>query len=532
MTGPISSPGSQTPIPGTDPKDDPQVRSEAKTGDIRSAAEAEQQTPVKRKAELPPQKNLTVSHANGGNKQDTQSLKEAPPRLSEPEVDANDPAVAADVGKTLEDLDVKSLPKDLETAIKDTKNAGNVAGGKTKKPGTATAATKAAHDAEIAEAEEATATGKTGNDLKTQTKGAALASQTLDLYKTAKEKFANNPLGSFVFEVHALEVRAQLSGLEDGPPELIKGIEGDLKKLQADIASGKISDPEEATLALMEMQSKLTDKRMKFSQETIEITRAENQKLHKERMQKIVDTIAKMKKAARSQLIGKIFGWIAVVAMAIATVALAVSTVLTGGATAPALVGIGLMIGATAIMLTMQVSQETGGWMNQIFGDSDQGKLAASIFWAVLVTVMSVGGSLGVGAAGGAAGAAGSTASTAANASSTAANTAATASTLTTKALKVTNLVRQVAVLVNAASQASQGASGIATASFTKDAEMLRADAKEIQAFILRNGQIMEETAEELKKLLEEMQEGVQGMMQIISASHDTKTQISKSIRA
>ena len=60
----------------------------------------------------------------------------------------------------------------------------------------------------------------------------------------------------------------------------------------------------------------------------------------------------------------------------------------------------------------------------------------------------------------------------------------------------------------------------------------MRAEAKEIQAFILRNGQIMEETTEELKKLLEEMQEGVAAMTQIISASHDTKSQISRSMRA
>ena len=531
MSGPISSaPGSQIPVHGSNAEDDPKAQSESKNENVRSTAGTEQKGAIQRKAELPPQKNLTVSHSNGGNKTDTQSLKEAPPRLSEPAVDANDPAVAKSLGDTLEGLDVKSLPNDLTAAIKDAKKNATAAGNS--KNTATTAATKAAQDALVAEAEEIEVAGKTGNSLKAQTKGAALASQTLDIYKTAKEQFANNPIGSFVFEVQTLEVRAQLSGLEDGPPELIKEIKGDLSKLQADIASGKISDPEEATLQLMEIQSKLTDRRMKFSQETIEITRAENQKLHKERLQKIVDTIAKMKKAEKSQLIGKIFGWIAVVAMAVATVALAVSTVLTGGATAPALVGVGLMIGATAIMLTMQVSSETGGWMNKVFGDSEQGQLAASIFWSVLVTVMSVGGSLGVGAAGGAAGAAGGAASTAANASSTAANTAATASTVTTKAIKAANLIRQVTTLINAASTAAQGGAGIVTAEHTKNAELLRADAKEIQAFILRNGQILEETAEELKKLLEEMQEGVQAMTQIISASHDTKTQISKSIRA
>ncbi|WP_461537748.1 type III secretion system translocon subunit SctE [Spongorhabdus nitratireducens] len=554
MSGPISSnPGSQ--IPGFDPsRDQDKQQNIRSTADIAESAKLEYAQSVQRKNEQPAQKNLTISHADTEKTAD--NLKNTPPRLSQPKVDANDPKVAASLNETLKGLDVKSVDSaTFDKAAATEGNAGAVpeggevaeegsvpkealAGGNVtvgtgkKKTDPTTAQTKAAADAQTAETEEAQATGKAGSDLKTQQRGQQLASQALDIYKQGVDKFKNKPLQSLVFEHHALEVRAQLSGLQDGPPELIKEIEGDLKKLQADIASGKITDPEEATLQLMEMQSKLTDRRMKFSEETIAITKAENQKLHEDRMQKILDTIAKMKKAEKSGLIGKIFGWIAVAVMAVAIVALAASTILTGGATAPALVGLGLMMAGMAIMLTMQISSETGGWMNQIFGDSEKGQLAASIFWAALVTILSVGGSMGVGAAGGAAGAAGSAASTAANAGSTTANTAATASSVAAKAAKMANIVRKVAVLIQAGSQVGQGSAGIATAKYTKDAEILRAEAKEIQAFILRNGQIMEETSEELKKLLEEMQEGIAAMTQIISASHDTKSQISRSMRA
>ena len=480
MSGPISSnPGSQ--IPAYDPNKDQDKKQDLRsTADIAESAKLEQSQAIQRKNDQPPQKNLTISHADTEKAAD--NLKNAPPRLSEPKVDANDPKIAASVNETLKGLDVKSIdPTALEksakagtdaaaaaedgalaeegSTLKEPLAGGNVlAGAGKKKTDPATTQTKAALDAQAAETEEAQAAGKTGNDLKTQQKGQQLASQALDIYKQGVDKFKNKPLQSLVFEHHALEVRAQLSGLQDGPPELIKEIEGGLKKLHADIASGKITDPEEATLQLMEMQSKLTNRRMKFSEETIAITKAENQKLHENRMQKIVDTIAKMKKAEKSGLLGKIFGWVAVAVMAVAVVALAASVILTGGATAPALIGLGLMMAGLAIMLTMQVSNETGGWMNQVFGDSEKAQLAAGIFWAALVTILSVGGSLGVGAGAGAAGAAGSAASTAANAGSTTANTAATASSVATKAAKIANIVRKVAVLIQAGSQAGQGA--------------------------------------------------------------------------
>lgn len=121
----------------------------------------------------------------------------------------------------------------------------------------------------------------------------------------------------------------------------------------------------------------------------------EKQKLHKERLEKIQDSLEKLRKAKKSGIFGKIFGWIASIAMAIIGALLVASGI---GAVAG-----GLLLASSALMLTNQISMETGNWMMkaiaQVFMKFGLGESAANFAGQMTLLIGIAAMSLGSGTA-------------------------------------------------------------------------------------------------------------------------------------
>ena len=346
------------------------------------------------------------------------------------------------------------------------------------------------------------------------------------------------------------DVYVKVGAIKDAPPSLQQQIQAEFSSFLRKAINGQQPlDMDSATTMLVAIQSKLQDNRIRFDQETIKIRQVEHDQKFSESIGKIRESIQEAKKAKQSALIGKIFGWLAVVVMIIVTIVVAVvsliPTILSGGAAGGfAALALGLMITAIAVTITQMASQEAGStWMMDIFGDSKDAKIGAMVFWTALVMALSIGGAAAGGVAGAAAGAGGNAAASAANtassgtsagatATATAANSAATGATMAAKATKIASYLTKALQLIAGASMVGDGSAQIATSVYNYNAENLRAEAMEDRAFMLRLQQAIDDATESIAQAIDELQAGYQVAANIIKADHETKTNLLSKLKA
>ncbi len=343
------------------------------------------------------------------------------------------------------------------------------------------------------------------------------------------------------------DVVNKYSSIKSIPPDLQAELDADMEALTKAAFNGKQPlDIDSATTMLVQIQTKLQDNRIQFDQENIKIGQVAKEQAHERQIGKIREMIEKVKKAEKTALIGKIFGWIAVAVMAIATVIVAaVGAVFTGGALTIA--AISMMVAATAIVMTMMISQESGGWMMEIFdsfaGDDKKGaRIAAMVFWTAIIIALSAGAAIVGGAAGGAGagGAAGSAAantaatgsSAAATATATSGNASANAATTAAKIASIMSKMTRLLQLAGGAAMVADGGSSVATAVYTYQADTLRADAFSERALLQRIQQSLDDALEAIQTAIDELQSGYSVAANIIKANHDTKTTLSRNLRA
>ncbi|MGB0359945.1 MAG: hypothetical protein ACPGEF_00825, partial [Endozoicomonas sp.] len=87
------------------------------------------------------------------------------------------------------------------------------------------------------------------------------------------------------------------------------------------------------------------------------------------------------------------------------------------------------------------------------------------------------------------------------------------------------------AQIASAATMVADGGASVASTKYTYDADILRAEAKEIFAFILRNQHKIDEFIEDIQKVLEELQHGYQTFAGILKDNHDTKIKLASYIK-
>ena len=339
------------------------------------------------------------------------------------------------------------------------------------------------------------------------------------------------------------DVLVKFGALVDVPEDLQKELEADFKALTKAVFNAEAPlDVDSATTMLVEIQSKLQNERLKFDQEAIKIGQLSVEHRSRKIIHKIRDAIAKVEKAKKTQLLGKIFGWIAVAVMAVATaIVVAVGIIFTGGVLSA--IAITAMVAATALILTMMISSETGDWMNKIFDsfageDKSKVRMGAMIFWTSLVILLSLGGAIAGGFAGGAgagaaaAGGAASGASGGATATATAGNTAATAATTAAKFASLSSKLSKILQVIQGAATVAEGSAGVANSVYTYEADILRAEALEQKGEMLRIQQAINDAIEAVQTVIDELQQGYSVLTSIMKAEHDTKTTLARKLGA
>ena len=318
------------------------------------------------------------------------------------------------------------------------------------------------------------------------------------------------------------DILGRIAALENGPPELIAELENSLKAFASQHLNGGELDPDAAAFMLMQIQTKLQDERMVFSQETIRDLQVSKAQHTEDRLNKITESMEKAKEAEKSGEIGKIFSYIALAIMAIVT---AVVTVVTGGLAA------GLMVAALVIMILMVASSESEtNFMTNWFGE--EGEMTMSIVWTAITAILTVGAGFAASAGAGASAAANAAAGGAKGAQVAA--TATTASSIASKTAKLSQIAAKLTrwgQITAGAAQVADGSASVVSTKHQYEADMLRAEAKEIYAFILRNQQKIDEFIEDIEKIIDELQQGHTTLTTIMKDNHDTKIKMLSYIR-
>jgi len=328
----------------------------------------------------------------------------------------------------------------------------------------------------------------------------------------------------------------KVANLKGGPADLHAQLQSDLKAFNAIFLSSKNTlDVDSAALMLMQIQTRLQDNRLAFDQQSIKANQVSREQASEKRMNKILDSIEKAEKAKDAGLVSKIFGGIAVALMAVVAAVMVAGAIFTGGASAIAAAA--LMVGATALVATMMVSSETGNWMMDIFGSGQEQQIGAMVFWSVLILAMTLGAAAIGGGAGATAAAANTTAAatgsgTGAGASVTAsATTAATTASRAAKIADMTARLTKVVRIASAAAMVGDGAASAVSTTYNYDADMLRAEAKELHAWIMHNQHVIDDLIEDIQKVLDELQQGFAAVSSIISSTQETKSALARALK-
>ena len=251
-----------------------------------------------------------------------------------------------------------------------------------------------------------------------------------------------------------------------------------------------------------------TDKHQaELAKERIELQKGEMDQRHAEQMDKIKESLEQMDKAARSNLATRILGWL----MAAVSVAIAVAAcVATGG------IAVGAVAGAV-VAIGMCVMNETGA-MDEItekladaLKDAGMSKEAAQIVAAVVMAVAMIAISLGAGFGG-----------NAIQGLVKGASQAAVAATATAKSIQSGAQIAGGALGIG-----TTVAGGVAAAENYKSGE-LQAETTEMDKFLAVMRQQLEESQEELERILEQIQNIYSDIAAIINSAIDTETEIAQ----
>ena len=324
---------------------------------------------------------------------------------------------------------------------------------------------------------------------------------------------------------------------------------------------------EDMAAALLVLQGKTQEAQLSTAREGLTTNKKKLEDKNQKAMEKIQDWIQKCKDAQAKEKAAGIFGWlvkiVSVVAAAIAVAVAAAATVASGGAAAPllALAVIGL-VGAT-MSLASQISQSAGGPALEL--SSLMAKLCTTVLTACGVPEDQAekAGKMMSGLAGLMSGAvladpafAGQAFSGFAELVGANANDAAiVAGVFTVVATIAIAVVMAVATggasvadslgktvaagariaqaacgIASGAAAVTQGGLNIAKAHDERDAANIQADKKAIDAVIAKLQKQMEEDREEIKKVLDQIMEGMNVVSQMINSASQSRTQIASNL--
>lgn len=333
--------------------------------------------------------------------------------------------------------------------------------------------------------------GVSAFDTLTQQLAPAEGIEGADAQMPVSEEIANGlTMDQLVaFDEQASDVLTRVAAIESAPPEVLQRINGLTQEAMLAIQSGNLED---VSALLSRIQTELQDTRVKFDKEALLSAQETRKAQSQQRIEKLQKALEKAEKAKKIGILAKVFGAIATgLAIIVSTVMIA-SGVLTK-------VGIILMVASIALMTTMLVSQNTGNWMNKIFGDSQTAQLIAGIMWAVISAALSMGAGF-----------------------ATSGNGAFQAGTQAAKMIAYAKMAGHVGRMAQAGATASQGSADIGAAVTKSEGTEYHADATEIYAQMQKMQFFIEDLTEALERSIREISEGEEiasGMMKDVLES-------------
>ena len=272
----------------------------------------------------------------------------------------------------------------------------------------------------------------------------------------------------------------------------------DIKQLEANL---------EKLLAYLQLDNE--ERQAEMAKERIDVQKNSLDTEHKERGQKINESIKKMDEAAKSRMANRIFGWLGAI---LAVAAAVVATVVTGGAAAA------FAIAGAVVAVTSLVLSETGAMDKMVEGlakaleksgmDKQKAKLAASLIINLSIMAVSLVCSFGGMAAGIA-----QIGKAAADTISNVAKAVQTASSIANSAVGVGGL-----------------AAGIANTVTGYNSGIAQADVTELGKIMAELQRRLEESQEELEALLQAIQNNMGQIAEILSSETDTQSEIANQI--
>ena len=257
-----------------------------------------------------------------------------------------------------------------------------------------------------------------------------------------------------------------------------------------------------------------TDKHQaELAKDRIELQKSTMEQRHAEQMALINESLEQMDKAANSNLATKIFGWM----MAAAAVALAVvACVATGGLAAGPVVGAAVAIGmcvANELGAMDKLTEKIADALKDAGMKSEAAKILASVITAVVMIAASV-------AAAGGAGAIQSVVKGATKGATVAVTAA------MTSAKTVQSGVQVGAGVLGAATTVSAGVAGV----MNYKSGMLQSETTEMEKFLAVMQQQLDESQEELERIMSQIQDVYADISAIINSSIDTENEIAAKI--
>jgi hypothetical protein len=324
---------------------------------------------------------------------------------------------------------------------------------------------------------------------------------------------------------------------------------------------------------LRSLRSKTQDEQLNTAQKGLESARIKAEKNTEQQLEKIQEWIKKCEEAESKGALGKIFGWVgkifAFVAAIVAVVAAAAATAATGSAAAP-LLGLAIVGAISATMtLASAISQEYGGpelsinnMIQQTVGkfltgvcgvDPEQAKKICKIVGGALaiacpvmlalepslvgnmvqsIALMAgvdekIAGYIGMALTIAAAIGVGIAMAVMTGGSSVASTATEIGNKVLLSSIKTLNTAMTGAnAAVSGGTQIAQGGLNIAKAQKEEQAQKAIADKKDLEAMMLKLQKQMEEGREEMKKIIQQIEESTQLVSKMIAGATDNMTQI------
>lgn len=356
-----------------------------------------------------------------------------------------------------------------------------------------------------------------------------------------------------------------------------KGLEGVSNASGAPVLDGVTLNfsPEDMAAALQALQSKTADGQMRTAKEGLDTSRKKMEDTNARSMAKLKEWVEKSREAEAKSKAGGIFGWVTkiatFIAAAVAVAVAAVATVATGGAAAPLLAIAAIGLAAATVSLASAISQEYGGpalepsaliakgmtkLLTSMGMDEKQAQSLGKVLAGAAVIAAGAGFMVAIDPSlignmvGGIAELSGADQNTAMYISMafTIATTIAVSiamavatggaaapaaiSNIAKMAATVGKVTQAVAGVASGVGSVGKGVMDIQAAGAQKTADQAVADRKQLDAIILKLQKQMEEDREELKKVIDQLMEGMNVVTQMINAAANSRSQLAANINS